>query len=71
MSINRYSKEEKVMQPIIPPEELDIQRFMESPNDHEPSRYALAAQIIHRGDSKHSGILFIVRLLSNPITFPT
>lgn len=59
MSVNRYSKEEKVMKPIIPPEELDIGRFVEdSSGCIQGSKYNLAAQIVHVGNSKNSGIQF-------------
>lgn len=57
MSVNRYSKEEKVMKPIVPPEELDIGRFVEdSISCKAGSKYRLAAQIVHVGNSKSSGI---------------
>lgn len=46
------------MKPIVPPEELDISRFLENSNDCLESTYNLTAQIIHVGDSKSSGIDF-------------
>lgn len=55
MSINRYSKEEKVVQPIIPPENLDIRRFMESPSENDQSQYMLSAQIVHEGRLQTEG----------------
>lgn len=58
MSINRYSKEGKISRSLVPPKELDISRFLEVPGRYQETRYALAALIIHIGESRNSGTIF-------------
>ncbi|KZS08839.1 Uncharacterized protein APZ42_027047 [Daphnia magna] len=55
MSVNRFSKDAKLAKHIVPPRLLDVRRFMENVEDVLPSQYALAAQIVHVGESKHFG----------------
>lgn len=57
MSVNRFSKDAKLAKHIVPPRLLDVRRFMENVEDVLPSQYALAAQIVHVGESKHFGII--------------
>jgi len=56
MSVNRFSKEAKLAKHIVPPQILDIRPFLENLESQLPSEYTLAAQIVHMGRSKNSGM---------------
>ena len=58
MSVNRFSKEAKLAKHIVPPQVLDIRPFLENLESQLPSEYTLAAQIVHIGRSKNSGLFF-------------
>ena len=57
LSVNRYSKEEKITKVITPPDVLHLKRFLEDSKQLEnmDTEYILAGQILHIGDSKNSG----------------
>lgn len=67
MSVNRFSKDAKLAKHIVPPRLLDVRRFMENVEDVLPSQYALAAQIVHVGESKHFGIIIFCSSLSTEL----
>ncbi len=61
MSVNRFSKEAKLAKHIVPPQVLDIRPFLENLESQLPSEYTLAAQIVHIGRSKNSGLFVFLK----------